>query len=368
MMQWVLEHIHIVGGLSWTASIVVLGLALRATMFPFIVKSAEQAANLRIAQKIMKPLQDEYKEASREKDHAKMQKAMSQLRTINREMGIKYRWMFAPMLIQIPFGFGAWRTLRNCATLPVPGFVTESWLWTTDLTFSDPYFLVPAISSGLIYLTMRLNASMNTRGVSGGTAALANVDMMALLQKILPGLSFVFISFQPGAVQLYFASSSAMGLLSALVMRSPTARKLLGVPPLGGDPEAAARLEAKYSKIKSSSTSSTSSTPAFMRTSRSTGPIIDAKARTVPTKPETSATEQEQKDISSIDRGVNKIKNFGSEMKKNWTGVMGKVRSSSEEKQEAQRNQRREEYEDRIRRQLDERRRERNATASKKRV
>src|SRR5581483_2371770 len=44
MMEWILEHIHIWGGFSWTASIVLLGIGLRASLFPTLVMSAAQSA------------------------------------------------------------------------------------------------------------------------------------------------------------------------------------------------------------------------------------------------------------------------------------------------------------------------------------
>lgn len=357
VMEWVLEHVHIWGGLSWTASIVTLGLLLRGTMFPFMVKSAQQAAIMRMINGPLAPLQEEYKLAARDKDSQRMQKAMIQMRTIRREAGIQYRWLLAPMLIQIPFGFGAWRTLRNCATCPVPGFISESWLWTSDLTFSDPYYLTPAISSVMIYLTMRINTAMNARGGSGA-AALATMDMMGLLQKILPALSFVFISFQPGAVQLYFASSSAMGLFTTLILRWSAFRKYFNLPPVSGEqpvPENIAKLQA-LTTTSTSSSSTEQTQRAFMNTARRRGTVIDATSRTIPTESPNSS----QQDISSIDRGVNKVKGWGSEMKKNWKGVTESVVGKSEERQERSKRESAEAREAEIRQQLDERRRRRN--------
>lgn len=363
VMEWVLEHVHIWGGLSWTASIVTLGLLLRGTMFPFMVKSAQQAAIMRMINGPLAPLQEEYKLASREKDTQRMQKAIIQMRTIRREAGIQYRWLLAPMLIQIPFGFGAWRLLRNSATLPVPGFVSETWLWASDLTFSDPYFITPALSSIMIYFTMRINTAMNARGGSGGAAALATMDMMGLLQKILPALSFVFISFQPGAVQLYFASSSAMGLITTLILRWSPFRNYFNLPPVGVEvavPENIAKLQTSATSPSSPSQPSSSSTSqpqkAFMNTTRRRNTVIDTTSRTVSTEPSNSS----RQDISSIDRGVNKVKRWGSETKKNWKGVTESIFGEAKERNERAKRESAEAKEAKIRQQLDDRRRKRN--------
>lgn len=203
-MQFLLEHLHITGGFSWTASIVLLGLAVRAVVFPFLITAAKQTQKMRDFNVVLQPIQAEYQAAKEKGDQKKMAQSAQRLISVKKEFGLQIRKAFYAPMLQIPLGFGCWRLLRNAADLPVPGFVTESWLWTTDLTFSDPYFIAPVTSAALIWLTM----------------------------KILPFVTFFFMTLQPGAVQLYFVASSSVGLASAVILQRSSVRAFFGMPPL----------------------------------------------------------------------------------------------------------------------------------------
>lgn len=355
-MQFVLEHLHIDGGYSWTTSIVLLGIAVRAMLFPALVTAAKETQKMRDMKPILAPIQEEYTAAKAKQDQQKMGVAAQRLMAVRQEFNLKLWKAFLPPMLQIPFGFGCWRLLRNSANVPVPGFVTESWLWTTDLTFSDPYFIAPATSALLIWLTMRSNARVN--------ANVANMGVMSLLQKVLPVATLVFMSFQPGAVQLYFMSSSAVGLLSTTMLQQKPIRAYLNMPPLP-DPDSQPAPTPTPSPTGSKTAKSTSSI------ARATAPPVTgglhrqslaARAAEAERAAKAAAEQAERDNRSNIDKAVDTVKGWGTGVK-SWTKDAAESTGFAANKEKMikqNRDSKAEEYEERMRRELDQRRIERN--------
>ena len=355
VMQWILEHFHIWGGLSWTTSIVILGFALRSTMFPFLIGSAGQAVRMKAMSADMAPLQAQYREAVRAQDSMKMSQLQLQMRTVKDEHGVNLKKAFYPLLIQLPFGFGAWRLLRNSATLPVPGFVTESWLWTSDLTFSDPYYVMPLLSSVMIYTTLKMNQRARE-----GAGAVGGPDFMALLGKAMPVLSFCFVSFQPGAVQLYFVSSATAGLLTSWLLQNAVVRTFLKLPVLPKDQPLPSASTSTLASTESSATPKPE-VASFMRTrssnqGKSQFQILNERAQALADEEAKAARENK----SGIDKAVDSVKGQWSDIRKHGRGFVEGITGGVEEQVAAAKQKQREEYEERVRAGLEEQREARN--------
>lgn len=324
-----------------------LGVALRSVMFPFLVGAADQSGRMRAMSTAMAPLQAGYREAVRDQDKVKMSQFQMEIRAVKNEHGVNFKKAFYPLLIQIPFGFGAWRTLSNSAALPVPGFVTESWLWTSDLSFSDPYFIMPALSSLAIYITLRMN-----KNARAGSAAATGPDLMAILGKAMPLLSFVFVSFQPGAVQLYFVSSAATGLVTAWLLQNGIVRSYLKLPLLPNQQPA--------SNEPVNRSTEPGAAP-FMRTrsswqGKSQSQVLEAQARVI----EEEEAKAAQENRSGIDKVVDSAKGQWLDIKKHGSGFMETFTGKVEERREAETKRQREKYEARVRASLEEQRAARN--------
>lgn len=351
-VQFVLEGLHITGGFSWTTSIILLGFAVRAMVFPFLIGAAKETQKMRDMKDVITPIQAEYTAAQAKQDRQKMALAAQRLIAVRKEFNSKPLRAFLPPLVQIPFGFGCWRLLRNAAEHPVPGFVTESWLWTSDLTFSDPFYISPIISAALIYLTLKINSRVNAN------PSTENLQMW--LRRGLPILSFIFVSFQPGAVQLYFVASSVVGLASAFILQQAPIRRYFDMPPLNP----ASSPTPVPSATTSIGTPSTTVVGGLHRRS------LAERAAEAKAAAEAAARKAEyEKQISGIDRGVNKFKqaaaagNIVNAVKKGWEtkfGMKGAIESNVEKSVEKQRAQKAEEYEARMRQTLNEKRRLRN--------
>lgn len=156
-MEFVVEHLHIYGGLTWAASIAGSAVLIRLLAFRPSCQSSDLAVRMKQAGPVLKPLQKEYKEATLAKDTVKQAQVAGQIKMIMQEYNIRYGKIFLPMLIQIPLSFGGFRLYRGMAALPVPAFEAEQWLWVSDLTQSDPLYMLPLISAASLYVSMRVS-------------------------------------------------------------------------------------------------------------------------------------------------------------------------------------------------------------------
>lgn len=221
MMENVLEAIHIYGGQSWTLSIVGVAVFYRFMTAIFVYRGADQGAKMKEMMPVITPIKDEMQQASLKGDMVKRQQLAAQMQAINKEMGFSPIRMFLPLLVQIPLGFGGFRLLRGCATAPVPAFIEESWLWNVDLTMSDPYYAIPVLQGLLLFWAVRMSQKAGIQVLSGG--------MGTFLMVGLPAFSVIWSTFQPGSVQLFFMTSTALATLQSWALSKNGFRRAIGL-------------------------------------------------------------------------------------------------------------------------------------------
>jgi YidC/Oxa1 family membrane protein insertase len=151
-----MEHFHIWGGLPWLASIGATGLLIRFALMPLFLRAADTGAKIANSKDIISPIRAKMMEAARAGDQIETQRAKAELSKIQKEFGIKPSRAFLPLIAQVPLGYGCYRVISGMAHLPVPGLAAEKFLWINDFTVSDPYFLLPALTSFFLYMSLRV--------------------------------------------------------------------------------------------------------------------------------------------------------------------------------------------------------------------
>ncbi|KIV87156.1 hypothetical protein PV11_02721 [Exophiala sideris] len=343
VMEFFYEHLHITAGLSWSSSIIALAVLTRIFLFPAAVGAAEQGARMKMMQPVLQPLRTKVAEALRENNRQVAIETQQQIRELSKESGVSLSKAFLPIIIQIPLQFGAFRLLRDCGTLPVPAFETEQWLWVENLSIGDATYLLPLGAAAMTYF----NISASSKGNAAAPPA------MQMLKLILPPISFVFLSFQPGATQLYFFVNGILSQIQITTIQNPWFRNWRNMTPLapptpGSGP--AAPKSTKFSKMN----------------------IIEQPApvaqKTVVAPPEPVSSP----DRSIIDKGVEVIKTQGSKVWKSATsGVSNTWKNETEKRVEKAKLEKKQtsaaKYEAQRRLDIEQERAYRNAAATSKR-
>ncbi|CEJ60367.1 hypothetical protein PMG11_08944 [Penicillium brasilianum] len=221
MLQYVIEHIHIWTGMPWWASIVGAAVLVRVGLFKPTMGASDTGARTHNARPFIDPIRQEMMKARIEGQTHQFQIKKAELDKIQAEHGIKPSKAFIPML-QIPLGYGIFRVVRGMTSLPVPGLLHESALWLNDLTVADQLYLIPVITASCLYFTLK-------KGGETGTMDILNTSAGKAMLIGLPALSFTFMAFQPGALQLYFLSTGVLGLAQAYIINNAKFRNAMGM-------------------------------------------------------------------------------------------------------------------------------------------
>ncbi|CAG7919294.1 unnamed protein product [Penicillium olsonii] len=247
LMQWLIEHVHIYSDLPWWASIVAVSVLSRVILFKPVMDASENAAKMTNAKPKIDPIRTKMMALMRDGKQHEAQMAKAQLSQIHADEGITSWKSFVPML-QIPLGYGCFRTVRGMTSLPVPGIASEQVAWINDLTVADPVFILPAIAAGMLVLTLK-------RGGETGAMPMMDSSMGKSIMYGLPAISFTFMSFMPAALQLYFVASGVFGLTQTHIINSLAFRNWAGmtipkkVVPADGPSESVKNIQSKALRV-----------------------------------------------------------------------------------------------------------------------
>lgn len=162
VMQWVLEHIHVWTGLGWGASIIGTAVLLRVVMFYPQVRSLRFNAVMQRmkADPRFNEVMTLQKTALQNNDMEANQRSAFLRKVLQKEYGASSTGMLWAFM-QIPFTFGLFRIIRGMSQIPVPALENSGYLWFTDLTVADPYFVLPAIGTGLMSVSLLVSRPNN---------------------------------------------------------------------------------------------------------------------------------------------------------------------------------------------------------------
>ncbi|KAG8156293.1 hypothetical protein KVR01_013828 [Diaporthe batatas] len=225
--QWIVEHLHIWGGLPWWASIVGFAAIVRLLLAQPSLVAQQESVKMNKLRKdpLFNSLQEKFTLAIAggvTMTQAEMMQLRMQMNMIRERHGVKTWKTFVPML-QMPIAFGMFRLCTGMVNLPVPGLETAGALWFTDLTAPDPYMILPLVSSVMMYLSIQ-------RGIPYMSAQQAG--FMKIVPFVLGPVSFIITYKMGAAVQLYFAVTAIFQYLQTTLFHVGWIRKAAGLPPL----------------------------------------------------------------------------------------------------------------------------------------
>lgn len=226
MMEWALEHLHVTAGLSWATSIIVLGLIFRGVLVWPSFKAFDQAAKTKELAPLLTPLQERSKAALAQGDRNTALEVQREMSALRKEYGLSFTTIFAPIVLQLPFQFGAFRVLSSAGNLPVPAFEVEHWLWLTNISTTDPTFALPLLISGVTYLNMSRLVKDQPQN-----------QIAKYMRTGLPLLSFVFMIWQPAALHLFFLVNGIFHYTQQTLFNTPLFRSWTGIAPAVSTPK-----------------------------------------------------------------------------------------------------------------------------------
>jgi len=178
---------------NWGVATILFVVLVRLILFPLTYKGMVSMYKLKELAPKMKELKEKYG-----KDPQKFQMKMME---IYKKEGANPLGGCLPMLLQIPIFFAIYRVLINAIELKGAGF-----LWISDLSSMDPYYILPVLMGLTMYLHQRVTPNNFTD------------PMQEKIFKFLPLIfTFFFFTFAAGLV-LYWTTNNVLSFLQQLII------------------------------------------------------------------------------------------------------------------------------------------------------
>ena len=183
---WLLQKLHSFVG-NWGWAIVLLVILVKIVLYPLNAASYKSMAKMRAVAPKLQELKVLYVD-----DKMKQQQEMMAL--YKREK-INPLGGCLPILIQIPVFLGLyWALLSSVELRQAP------WIgWITDLARTDPYFILPIIMAGTMFLQTYLSPPPTD-------------PMQAKMMKIMPIVFSVMFFFFPAGLVLYWVVNNILSI------------------------------------------------------------------------------------------------------------------------------------------------------------
>ncbi|HET7133416.1 MAG TPA: membrane protein insertase YidC [Gammaproteobacteria bacterium] len=189
---------HWIGNWGW--AIVLMTLLIKLVFYKLTAMSARSMAKMRKLAPKMKALQERYKEDRQAQSQALME--LYRKEKVNPAAGC------LPMLIQMPFFFAFYWVLVESVEMRQAPFM----LWIDDLSSRDPWFVLPAILGGLMFLQTKMSPPPPD-------------PMQARMMQIMPLVFAAFFFLFPAGLVLYWLTNTGTGILQQWRINTLVARE-----------------------------------------------------------------------------------------------------------------------------------------------
>ncbi len=182
---------------SWGLAIIVLTLLVKVlTLYP-THKSMLQMRRM----SELKPKMDEIRERFKD-DKAKMNQAMMDL--YKREK-VNPLGGCLPMLLQMPIWIALYRTIYGAVDL----YQAPLFLWVNDLSAPDPYFVMPLLLGGLMFLQQKM------------TPTTGDQTQARIMLWMMPIMFTAFMLFLPSGLVFYILVNTLLSIAQQWYIRRP---------------------------------------------------------------------------------------------------------------------------------------------------
>jgi YidC/Oxa1 family membrane protein insertase len=151
-----IETMYLQSGWGWAGSIMATTLVVRCGLFVLQALSSDKMAAMAAMKPVTQPIQEKLDAAIARGDNQQVQLLRMQQAQIMKPFIGGSAAMFGLMACQMWVGVSAFRFLRAMGELPVPGMSKDGFLWFVDLTTHDPYYLLPATTSAVMYTIFKV--------------------------------------------------------------------------------------------------------------------------------------------------------------------------------------------------------------------
>jgi YidC/Oxa1 family membrane protein insertase len=191
IITWI--HAHMAFG-NWGIAIIILTIGLRICLFPLTWKQIQSTIAMRRLKPEIDALNDKFKDDAQAKNLAMME--------LWRKNKVNPLGGCLPALVQMPIWFALYATLQTAVE-----FYHSRFLWFTDLSAPDKYFILPFVLGAAMIAQQRIVPQQGMDPVQA--------KMMTFL---MPAVFTVMMLFLPAALGVYMLTNSLLGISQQLAV------------------------------------------------------------------------------------------------------------------------------------------------------
>lgn len=175
---------------NYGVSIILLTLLIRLITFPLQYKSFVSMKKLQLVQPELNKLREKFKD-----DPQRMQKESMEL---FKKSGANPIGGCLPLLLQMPVFFAFYKVLHSAVELVGAPFV----LWLHDLSNKDPYYVLPVLMTGAMFLQQKMTPNTISDPVQKKVMMFMPLIFGFIMKDLPSGLSlYIFVSTLFGILQ-----------------------------------------------------------------------------------------------------------------------------------------------------------------------
>lgn len=223
LMNW----LHVECGMEWWVAVATVSLAIRAGTLPLFLLSVKTGAKMQQHTEQLQKFGDAIAAIKGSNDVNAMRSVMAERKAYMQKNGLKMRYVFLPMLVQVPIFISVFRALRTFASEAhlVPGFANGGTAWFPALHLPDPTGIIPITGVALAVGSIAFNN--NVQGIP--QAGLTPGGQKVLFGGMAGLFGLISLAF-PADLQIYVATTSLTMLLQQVVLRIKGFPQMLGFP------------------------------------------------------------------------------------------------------------------------------------------
>jgi YidC/Oxa1 family membrane protein insertase len=198
-IYWLLEKLHNIVG-NWGWAIVLLTIVIKTIFFPLQAASYRSMARMKAVTPRLTQIRERYGN-----DRVKMNQAMMELYKTEK---INPLGGCLPIVVQIPVFIALyWVLLASVEMRDAP------WIgWIQDLSNPDPYFILPVVMAGTMFIQTRLNPTPPD-------------PMQAKMMMIMPLVFSVMFFFFPAGLVLYWLVNNMYSIIQQWLITKKIAQQ-----------------------------------------------------------------------------------------------------------------------------------------------
>lgn len=178
---------------NWGWAIVIVTLTIKTILFPLAAKSFKSMAKMRKFQPEMERIRENYQD-DRQAQGQEMMK-------LYKKEGINPASGCLPIVVQIPIFLAFYYMLMESVELRQAPWI----LWIKDLSVQDPYYVLPVLNMGLMFVQQRLNPPPSD-------------PLQRKVMMFLPLMFGVMFLVFPAGLVLYWAVSNLFSIIQQYVI------------------------------------------------------------------------------------------------------------------------------------------------------